>query len=60
MTVYFIEQLPDEKITVYTCKMNQRHKIWVAHPNAREISRKEYELLKNMQLQQSIEPVSQT
>lgn len=35
-------------IHIYTCEDYDRHKIWVDHPHAKEISRKQYESARNI------------
>lgn len=46
MKVYYIEVVSDEKVNMMCVDMSDRHKIWVSHPNAKEISQKAYEDLK--------------
>lgn len=53
MKVYYIEQLPEDKFNAFCVEMNDRHKIWTAHPNAREISKKDYFDLKNLITEQT-------
>lgn len=47
MKVYYIEVVSEEKVNMICVDMSDRHKIWVSHPNAKEISKKEYEDLKH-------------
>lgn len=45
MNLYYMELVP-QGIKVYACAMHERHKIWAEHPNAKEISRKQYEMMR--------------
>ena len=55
MKVYYLEPLENEKFNAFCVEMDDRHKIWTAHPNAREISKKEYFELKNLVTNQTKE-----
>jgi hypothetical protein len=46
MKVYFMEKLGETKINFISVEHSQRAKVWAARPNAKEISRKEYEDIK--------------
>lgn len=42
MTIYFMEKKEDGTTSLFNGEMNDRAKLWVAHPNAKEISKKQY------------------
>jgi hypothetical protein len=42
MTIYFIDKKPDGTTSLFSGEMKDRAKFWVEHPNAKEISKKEY------------------
>jgi len=44
MKIYFIDNKPDGTTSLFSGDMADRHKIWVSNPNAKEISRKEYNM----------------
>lgn len=46
LMIYFIEQ-SGEAFNVYQTPMDTRHKFWVQHPKAKEISKKQYNDLLN-------------
>jgi hypothetical protein len=46
MKVYFMEINGENKATFISVDHSQRAKVWAEHPNAKEISRKEYEDIK--------------
>lgn len=46
MKVYFMELQGDAKATFISVDHSQRAKVWAEHPNAKEISRKQYEDIK--------------
>jgi hypothetical protein len=46
MKVYFMEINVENKATFMSVDHSQRAKVWVSHPAAKEISKKEYESIK--------------
>lgn len=46
MKVYFIETSEEGKITFMSTDHSQRHRMWVAHPKAKEIPKKMFDDLK--------------
>lgn len=46
MKVYFVDMVNTEKANLMSVEHSQRAKIWAAYPNAKEISKKEFEDLK--------------
>jgi hypothetical protein len=46
MKVYFMEINGENKAAFISVDHSQRAKVWAEHPNAKEISRKEYEDIK--------------
>lgn len=42
MKIYFLETNGVDKANVMSVEHSQRAKVWAAHPNAKEISKKEY------------------
>ncbi len=47
MILYYMELLP-QGAKIYRCQDYDRHKIWVEHPNAKEISRKMAEQIEQL------------
>lgn len=47
MKLYYMELVPNGA-KVYMCEDYDRHKIWVDHPNAKEISKKQFEQLQQL------------
>lgn len=46
MQLYYMEEIGDGTVSLYDVKFSDRHKLWKEKPNAKEISRKEYNALK--------------
>ena len=47
MKLYYMD-LTSTTANIYTCEHHDRHKIWVEHPNAKEITKKQYEAIKEL------------
>ena len=45
MIVYYMEKKADGTVSLFNGKMSERHQLWAARPNAKEISKKEYDAL---------------
>lgn len=45
MQLYYMEKKEDGTVSLYNVKLSDRHKLWKEKPNAKEISRKEYNAL---------------
>lgn len=43
MTIYYIEKKIDGTTSLFSGKMEDRAAFWIKHPNAKEISKKEYQ-----------------
>lgn len=43
MTLYYLEITDLFSAKIFTIPLEERHTIWIAHPNAKEISKKQYD-----------------
>ena len=42
MIIFYIDFGDGTELNVFSVNMKDRHKVWVSHPKAKEISRKEF------------------
>lgn len=54
MKIYYAEIISDQKVNMMAVDMSQRHKVWIQHPTAREISKKEYYQMKEKYNQKEV------
>lgn len=45
MTLYYMEKKEDGTVSLFDVKMKDRAVLWACHPNAKEITKKEYDEL---------------
>jgi hypothetical protein len=45
IVLYYMEKKPDGTVSLYSGYMRDRHKLWVEHPKANEITKKQYDAL---------------